>query len=39
VYQRGASLTTKAMNALEQRLDRLKGLAKYFVTIPVADTT
>jgi len=27
------------MNALEQRLDRLKGLAKYFVTIPVADTT
>ena len=39
VYQRGVSLTTKAMNALEQRLNRLKGLAKYFVTIPVADTT
>lgn len=32
-YDRGVTLTKKAMNALEKRLDRLDGLEKYFVNI------
>ena len=33
VYKTGMKLTQKAMNLLEERLDRLDGLGKWFVTI------
>jgi len=32
-YDKGVTLTKKAMNILEKRLDRLDGLKKYFVNI------
>jgi hypothetical protein len=32
-YQTGVKLTQKAMNKLEERLERLPGLEKYFVRI------
>ena len=38
VYDKGVKLTKRAMDALEQRLERLQGLAKYFVTIPALST-
>ena len=33
IYETGVKLTKKAMNALEQRLERWPGLEKYFVDI------
>ena len=33
IYHKGVSLTGKAMNDLESRLDRLDGIPKYFVSI------
>ncbi len=36
VYETGVRLTQQAMRQLEQRLDRLDGLEKYFVTIQPA---
>lgn len=33
-YQKGVSLTKKAMQAVERRIHRLQALPKYFITIP-----
>ncbi len=33
IYHRGVSLSQKAMKKIEKRLDRLQGLARYFVNI------
>jgi len=39
VYQTGVKLTQKAMSLLEERIERLDGLAKWFVTIrPLSPT-
>ncbi len=39
VYQTGVRLTSKEMDLLELRLDRLLGLEKYFVLIPPSSAT
>ncbi len=37
-YEKGVSLTKKAMQELECGIERLEGLEKYFVTIPAATS-